>query len=78
MALNSDTDEIELLNIRRFSEKGGLDHQVSQSEDEEVPVHTGSPLMRNQGKRKIVTKKAPLGIFLLEYLGLFRFKTRKW
>ena len=85
MALNSDTEEIELLNISSLlSEKGtngaslSLDDQVSQSDEEEVPVHTASPLMGKRGKREIVTRKVPLGIFLPEYLGLFRFHTRKW
>lgn len=78
MHMNSKHDLIELESFKEPGEVMTTNHTPSPSEDE-APIHSNSPLVAHPKNMRVLNKrKAPYGILLLEYLGVFRFHTRKW
>ena len=68
----------ELIELASFGEVTTTNDPPSPSEDE-APIHADSPLVDHSKSVRVIDKrKAPYGILLLEYLGVFKFHARKW
>ena len=68
----------ELIELESFGEVTTTNDPPSPSEDE-APIHADSPLVDHSKSVRVIDKrKAPYGILLLEYLGVFKFHARKW